>query len=208
MSTNTTIQIELSRIQRELKAPKGQYNSFGKYAYRSAEDILEAVKPLLPEVGNLTLTDDIRCVEGRHYVRACAVFRVGGDSITVEAFAREPEQKKGMDASQITGTASSYARKYALNGLLLIDDAKDSDDPPPQQKGKVEPQQSEPITPEQVETIETMIREYGISDEVVRDGCVWASERNLENVTKLNKVEAEKLIVGLRTKIKNMGGEK
>ena len=119
----------LQAIQTELKAPKGQFNKFGNYKYRSCEDILEAVKPILAKYGaNLILTDDIQMIGERFYVRATAVLRVGDDVIgNTTAFAREPEDKKGMDASQITGTASSYARKYALNGLLLIDDTKDED---------------------------------------------------------------------------------
>ena len=118
----------LKKIQQELKAPKGQYNSFGKYKYRSAEDILEAVKPLLGKFDALlTLSDEIIEVGGRIYVKAIATFQSGGDTVIVTAFAREPDEKKGMDDSQITGTASSYARKYALNGLFLIDDTKDAD---------------------------------------------------------------------------------
>lgn len=119
---------ELIRIQSELKAPKGQYNSFGKYNYRSAEDILEAVKPLLKENDCiLTLADDVVEIGGRIYVKAVASLRHDDEIIQTCAFARESETKKGMDDSQITGTASSYARKYALNGLFLIDDTKDAD---------------------------------------------------------------------------------
>lgn len=115
-------------IQSKLKAPKGQYNSFGKYRYRSCEDILEAVKPLLSENGlRLTLSDDIAPIGERYYVRATATLSDGENSIECRAFAREDKEKKGMDGSQITGTASSYARKYALNGLFLIDDTKDAD---------------------------------------------------------------------------------
>lgn len=118
----------LGEIQSVLKAPKGQYNSFGKYAYRSCEDILEAVKPLLKERGAvLTISDEIEFIGGRWYVRAIAKFRVGSEAIETSAFAREPEAKKGMDESQITGAASSYARKYALNGMFCIDDTKDAD---------------------------------------------------------------------------------
>ena len=118
----------LQKIQSELKAPKGQYNNFGKYAYRSAEDILEAVKPLLKKYkAELVLSDDIVEVGGRIYVKATALLNADGEKAVVNAYAREPEQKKGMDESQITGTASSYARKYALNGLFLIDDTKDAD---------------------------------------------------------------------------------
>ncbi len=119
---------KLLAVQSELKAPKGQYNSFGKYSYRSCEDILEALKPLLKEHGlALTLTDKIVLVGGRYYVKATATVVDGDASISIDAYARESETKKGMDESQITGTASSYARKYALNGLFLIDDQKDDD---------------------------------------------------------------------------------
>lgn len=118
----------LKKIQQELKAPKGQYNSFGKYKYRSAEDILEAVKPLLGKYDALlTLSDEIIEVGGRIYVKATASFQSVDDTVFISAYAREPDEKKGMDDSQITGTASSYARKYALNGLFLIDDTKDAD---------------------------------------------------------------------------------
>lgn len=119
---------KLLAIQTKLKAPKGQYNSFGKYSYRSAEDILEAVKPLNAEQGVLlTITDEIKEIGGRVYVVATAIVSDGTDALQVSAFAREPENKKGMDESQITGATSSYARKYALNGLYAIDDNKDAD---------------------------------------------------------------------------------
>jgi hypothetical protein len=150
----------LNKIQKQLKAPKGQKNTFGNYKYRSCEDILEAVKPLLGEA-TLILSDEIVCIGlepttigeiteeyiiynnkiketkyrdikkvingSRFYVKATATLQDGKDSISVSAFARESFEKKGMDASQITGASSSYARKYALNGLFCIDDTKDSD---------------------------------------------------------------------------------
>lgn len=120
---------ELINIQRELKAPKGQFNSFGKYHYRSCEDILEAVKPLLATQSCvLLLSDEVSFIEGRHYLKATAtLINAEGVSISTSALAREPIDKKGMDDSQITGMASSYARKYALNGLFCIDDTKDAD---------------------------------------------------------------------------------
>lgn len=118
----------LSKIQSELKAPKGQYNSFGKYSYRSCEDILEALKPLLAEHGaTITISDTVEAVLDRIYIKATATLTAGGETIAVTAFAREEDAKKGMDASQVTGAASSYARKYALNGLFAIDDTNDSD---------------------------------------------------------------------------------
>lgn len=119
-------------LQNELKAPKSKYNSFGKYAYRSCEDILEAVKPLLAKHGlRLNISDQVIYFgngdQGRFYVKATTTLTDGESWLTSEGWAREEETKKGMDGSQITGTASSYARKYALNGLLLIDDTKDAD---------------------------------------------------------------------------------
>ena len=123
-----TIHEKLIQIQSELKAPKGQYNSFGKYKYRNCEDILEAVKPLLKKQGlAIRLSDDIVMIGSRYYVQATAEITDGESSIKAVAFAREEESKKGMDGSQVTGAASSYARKYALNGLFAIDDTKDSD---------------------------------------------------------------------------------
>lgn len=115
-------------IQSELKAPKGQYNSFGKYNYRSCEDILEGVKPLLAKHSLvLTIQDGIELIGDRYYVKATATITDGKESISTSAYARESLDKKGMDASQVTGATSSYARKYALNGLLCIDDTKDAD---------------------------------------------------------------------------------
>ena len=123
-----TLHDRLVEIQSSLKAPKGQYNSFGKYKYRSAEDILEAVKPILKAQNcKLTIMDEIVAVGERIYVKAIATISDGTQSLSVCAFAREEDEKKGMDASQVTGAASSYARKYALNGLFAIDDTKDAD---------------------------------------------------------------------------------
>jgi len=119
----------LRSIQCELKAPKGQYNSFGKYSYRSCEDILEAVKPLLDKYkATVYITDEVVSVGDRIYVKATATFvDKDGKQVSVSAFAREPVARKGMDEAQVTGATSSYARKYALNGLFLIDDNKDAD---------------------------------------------------------------------------------
>lgn len=122
---------KLTALQSELKAPKGQYNTFGKYKYRNCEDILEALKPLLVKHGlALYISDDIVQLGDRFYVKATATvinINEDGQKIEVTAFAREEESKKGMDGSQVTGASSSYARKYALNGLFAIDDTKDSD---------------------------------------------------------------------------------
>lgn len=115
-------------IQHKLKAPKGQYNSFGKYNYRSCEDILEGVKPLLKEHNLALLIDDeIVQIGERYYVKATAKITDGREIVSATAYAREPDTKKGIDESQITGATSSYARKYALNALLCIDDTKDAD---------------------------------------------------------------------------------
>lgn len=119
---------KLIQIQAELKAPKQQKNNFGGYSYRSCEDILEAVKPLLLKYEcSLTLTDSIEQIGDRYYIKATAAFNDGDKEKEVSAYAREALTKKGMDDAQITGSASSYARKYALNGLFLIDDTKDDD---------------------------------------------------------------------------------
>lgn len=119
----------LLEIQVELKAPKSQYNKFGGYKYRSTEDILQAVKPLLKKYGDsLDLSDEPVLIGDWHYIKATAAFKdKDGNNTVVTGYAREAANKKGMDDSQITGTASSYARKYALNGLFLIDDTKDAD---------------------------------------------------------------------------------
>lgn len=118
----------LAKLQSLIKAPKGQFNAFGKYKYRSCEDIVEAVKPIINKAGyHLTLSDEVVEVGGRVYIKATATLSNGTNTYQSTAFAREEENKKGMDAAQITGSASSYARKYALNGLFAIDDTKDSD---------------------------------------------------------------------------------
>lgn len=147
------INIKLMNIQQELKAPKGQYNSFGKYAYRSCEDILEAVKPLLKkEKVVLTISDELQYIGNRYYIKATATLIDTESEATISnsAYAREEETKKGMDGSQITGASSSYARKYALNGLFGIDDNKDSDTTNIQSK---EEKEDKKISPKQMELL-------------------------------------------------------
>ena len=122
-----TVYAKLNSIQKELNAPKGQRNNFGNYNYRSCEDILSAVKPLLGDDLVLILSDSIELVSDRIYVKATAKLTDGKNTVENTAFAREQFSKKGMDESQITGSASSYARKYALNGMFAIDDTKDAD---------------------------------------------------------------------------------
>lgn len=128
---------KLLMVQSELKAPKNQHNNFGNYNYRSAEDILEAVKPLCAiHKATITLSDKPVFISPRFYIEATATFTdvENSDHISVTAYAREDDSKKGMDGAQVTGAASSYARKYALNGLLCVDDTKDADGLPPQQR--------------------------------------------------------------------------
>tara|TARA_Y100000310_G_scaffold28146_1_gene26796 strand:+ start:1004 stop:1675 length:672 start_codon:yes stop_codon:yes gene_type:complete len=146
--------LKLVAIQKDLKAPKNQFNSFGKYNYRSCEDILEAVKPLCHAAGVvLTLTDEVVQVGSWVYVKAIASVQDESGAFSTVAYAREPAERKGMDASQITGSASSYARKYALNGLFCIDDAKDADTqerpPAPAQKPYAAPQPQQAAPPQQ-----------------------------------------------------------
>ena len=180
----------LTKIQQELKAPKGQYNSFGKYHYRSAEDILEAVKPLLAKHGaQLTLSDTIEQIGGRVYVRAKAYITDGKSAMEVTAYAREPEQKKGMDESQITGTASSYARKYALNGLFLIDDTKDSDT---EEYGA-----SSPASAKQIAEIRKLAGQAGTPIENILSGYRLARLEDMPAIT------AGKAITALEKRIKN-----
>jgi hypothetical protein len=144
---------ELIEIQKKLKVPKNRYNRFGKFKYRSCEDILEAVKPLLKE-GVLTLSDSIVEISGNFYIKGSAYFSVGGKTVKATAYAREPESKKGMDASQVTCSASSYARKYALDGLFLIDDSIDADSLPPENIEKNE------LTPENKKLWDRALESY------------------------------------------------
>ena len=130
MSEKMTIQAKLLAIQTELKAPKGQYNKFGNFHYRSAEDIIEAVKPICKKYDTvLLLGDEIELIGDRYYVKATAILTdlESGASVQTQAYAREEQSRSGMSADQLTGACSSYARKYCLNGLLMIDDSKDSD---------------------------------------------------------------------------------
>lgn len=176
-----TIQEKLLKVQTELKAPKGQFNKFGGYKYRSCEDILEAVKPILKDVkASVVIGDEIREIGDRIYVQATVAFTDIQDQesspIYVTAYAREPKEKKGMDEAQITGTASSYARKYALNGLFLIDDAKDPDSEEykneSDKKAKTAPAKETDasdldrfVNAGQIETINMLLKKAEISEE-------------------------------------------
>lgn len=179
-----TINDRLRDVQCELKAPKGQYNKFGGYKYRSCEDILEATKPLLKKHGlMLTLNDAIVEVGGRIYVKARATVTDGMTSISADAYAREADSKKGMDASQITGTASSYARKYALNGLFLIDDTKDADSNEQHKQAQNAPKQAAPKqapvqqaqAPDELEPIRALFPTF-------RDVCGYTNEQATSSI--------------------------
>ena len=158
---------KLISIQQALKAPKGQYNSFGGYNYRSCEDILEAVKPILAkEKVALTISDEIVEVGGRIYVKATATLHDPSDANIIartSAYAREEESKKGMDAAQLTGATSSYARKYALNGLFAIDDNKDAD--ATNTHGQAEPKKEYPAEPKAPKTAPETPRTANFFDE-------------------------------------------
>ena len=189
---------KLNKIQNELKAPKGQYNSFGKYKYRSCEDILESVKPLLEKYkATLQLTDTIELIGERYYIKAVAKIidieqpMLSDEEITVEnaivnsAYARESEKKAGMDESQITGTASSYARKYALNGLFLIDDTKDPDtDEYKNQTNKITKEQIKKIK-DLVDDIPAMLNYYKIAK--IEEMSSEVADRIIERKTNDNK---------------------
>lgn len=189
---------KLIEIQKELKAPKGQHNSFGNYNYRSAEDILEAVKPLLVKHGcQLTLSDELVQVGERYYVKATATFTEDDNhsSTFVTAYAREAKDKKGMDDSQITGTASSYARKYALNGLFLIDDTKDADTDEYKKQSEKQSQKAEPdyasetITARAAKNLKDLVEQNGFTvDQVL---TMYEVEK-LEDLTKAQYADAVK----------------
>ena len=171
---------KLMHIQNELKCPKDQFNSFGKYHYRSTESIMEAVKPLALKYKSIvTVTDELQQIGDRYYILAIATIRdVESDkSMQATAYAREPETKKGMDSSQITGSTSSYARKYALNGLFAIDDTKDSDFTNKGENQSAEPVQGkrldqtsspELITEKQRKLLYARSKEKQLSEETVK----------------------------------------
>ncbi|WP_145530893.1 ERF family protein [Yersinia kristensenii] len=142
MSLNKEFVIKLATIQRELNVPKGQENKFGGYKYRSCEDIMEAAKPLLGDL-LLSVSDEIVLIGDRYYVKATATLTDGDSTHSVSAMARESLTKKGMDDAQITGATSSYARKYSLNGLFAIDDAKDADTNEHYKQSEQEPPQTQ-----------------------------------------------------------------
>lgn len=179
---------KLMHIQTEIKAPKNLYNSFGNYKYRNAEGICEAVKPYLTkENASLVLHDDLVNVGDRIYVKAtaCLIDNESGRTVEVAAFAREALSKKGMDDSQITGTASSYARKYALNGLFLLDDTKDADTD--ENRVERENRQAEKtISKTEAKALYAMLQNRGID---VND---FMAEKNIQKLSDLSPEEYAK----------------
>lgn len=186
---------ELMLIQSELKAPKNQFNRFGNYNYRSCEDILEAVKPLLAKNEcSLTISDDIVEVGGRIYVKATAkIVNKDGNEVANSAFAREAEEKKGMDVSQITGSASSYARKYALNGLFCIDDTRDADATNThgkEEKKMVEKVASKPIDELKIKVINEAVGEVLTEEQLKKT----LAHYKVESIADLNEAQACEII--------------
>ena len=182
---------KLMRIQTQIKAPKNLYNSFGKYNYRNAEGICEAVKPFLEKENvSLILVDEMVAIGNRYYLKATArlLDNENNESIEVSAFAREPEQKKGMDESQITGTASSYARKYALNGLFLLDDTKDADtDEYHNQTAYQQANNKTTVTSEQVGKLKVEMLRTGATEQYI---CEYYKLNKLIDMTQEQYVNA------------------
>ena len=195
------IYAKLAAIQTALKAPKSQINKFGGYKYRKAEDILEAAKPLTNEQGcTLTCTDELQLIGDRYYIKATATLTCieDGSSVSTTAYAREEEEKKGMDGSQVTGASSSYARKYALNGLLCIDDTADSDttnqgDSTPQKPAESpKPSRTKKTTTKEEKPAQTFVTASGkkvVTDENIKKIVDWVcsvpeGEQRLERMKK------------------------
>lgn len=197
---------KLLKIQIELKAPKGQYNSFGQYKYRSCEDILEAVKPLLQENKcTLTIKDDMEQIGDRYYIKATAILadtEADNTIITNTAYAREEESKKGMDGSQITGTASSYARKYALNGLFLIDDTKDADTNEfKEQQNKIEDiekTKEQIIDKKKIDALNTSISKNNISENIID---LILSQYGYKNTSEIKNKDYISIVNDFKTKV-------
>ena len=187
---------KLIAIQSELKAPKSQYNNFGKYAYRNCEDILESLKPLLKEhKSTIYISDEIVTVLERFYVKATVTFidAETGEKITNTAYAREEESKKGMDGSQVTGASSSYARKYALNGMFAIDDTKDSDFTNTATKGD-----NTGLSEAQIKRLLAIASKVNISADDVK--VVVAKKFGVQDLRKMNKQQYDEICSRLEKK--------
>jgi len=187
----TSVYKELSRIQKELKAPKNRKNSFGKYAYRNAEDILEAVKGVLGEC-YILISDTIEVVGDRHYIKSTAMLGIDDMQISNCAYAREALTKKGMDDAQITGSASSYARKYALNGLFAIDDSKDDPDSKDNRETyQVPTNQTRKATALQVKEVLSLIESTHTKKETTEK---WLRKAGVSDFTEMNFDDLQKCI--------------
>ncbi len=197
----------LAEVQSKLNVPKNKFNSFGGYKYRSLEDIFEAVKKLQQELNfNLIVADDMVIVNDRIYVKATATFMYNGESITVSAFAREPEIKKGMDVAQVTGASSSYARKYALSGLFLLDDNQDPDETNTETQDKVKKdipkketkQKNEKWDNKQfLELTNKLIKERNISDNALKIVLEMHGFKTLEEIN--DKEKATEVYKAIKT---------
>ena len=187
---------KLIAIQSELKAPKSQYNNFGKYSYRNCEDILESLKPLLKEhKSTIYISDEIVTVLERFYVKATVTFidAETGEKIINTAYAREEEDKKGMDGSQVTGSSSSYARKYALNGMFAIDDTKDSDFTNTTVKGD-----NSALSEAQIKRLLAIASKVNISADDVKK--VVAKTFGVQDLRKMNKQQYDEICSRLEKK--------
>jgi hypothetical protein len=174
---------KLNEIQKTLNAPKSKFNSFGKYNYRSCEDILDALKQHLGETYAVLLSDEVLEIGGRLYIRATATLTDGTESVSTTALARESETKKGMDDSQVTGSTSSYARKYALNGLFAIDDTKDADTMDNSKQVR-----SDKANPAQIKKIQELLEKKGRAITEVQ------SHYKVKTLEELKSIDASKLI--------------
>lgn len=196
---------KLTEVQNELKAPKSKYNSFGKYNYRSCEDILEAVKPILKAKRlAMTVKDDVFNIGDRFYIMATVtVFDCESEEkVTTTAYAREDADKKGMDGSQITGSSSSYARKYALNGMFAIDDTKDADSWNTHDKDRtVEKKEAERATEEQVAKLRALYK--GKEDKLTE----LLDKYDITNPVQFKRMEIQSVIDKLEAKLKQASKE-
>jgi len=199
--SDSTLLKKLSKIQLELKAPKSNFNKFGGFYYRSLEDILEAVKPLLDKHGlTLTISDEPVMIGDRFYVKATARLSDGNESIEVTAYAREPQSKTKMDDAQLTGASSSYARKYCLNGLFLIDDTKDpdTDEYVEQTTGNINELNNQIIT-----LFAKALEKVGDRDKLYKQ--LGLNKTKMTELTKSDDIEAKKKVIQQLESILNDG---
>lgn len=196
-----TIIEKLGFIQSNLIVPKSQFNSFGKYNYRSCEDILEALKPLLKQMEvTLTINDEVVLIGDRFYVKATAILSDTQSTIQTSGYARESADKKGMDDSQITGATSSYARKYALNGLFCIDDTKDSDSTNNHDKQAVKPQETPNSVPTQEKSLKEMVLDKATKLFKTKDDFkIWLTDNALiEDLNKATNFDLSKILLAVQ----------